>query len=151
MKTIKVGDKLPHFKAKDAEGNEFDSASVVGRKPVVVYFYPKDETRICTIQACSFRDNYEDFVTLGAEVIGISVDSVASHKKFAEHHRLPFILLADTDNKIRKKFGVRNDWFGFVPGRTTYVANKHGKVVMVFDSTDGEAHIQKALAALLDH
>lgn len=145
---LQIGDKVPHFTSVDAKGKSFDSSNYVGRKPLVIYFYPKDETRVCTAQACSFRDQYQDFKELGAEVIGISSDSVASHQSFASHHRLPFILLSDSDQKIRKMFGVRRDLLGLIPGRETYVADQNGKIILVFDSTSGEIHIQKALEAL---
>ena len=112
---LQVGDKIPHFLAKDSHGNDFDSASVVGKKPTVFYFYPKDNTPGCTAQACSFRDQYEDFKDLGAEVIGISSDSIASHEKFAKQYRLPFILLSDNDKKIRNLFGVKPNLFGLIP------------------------------------
>lgn len=145
---IRVGDTIPHFTSVDALGNQFNSNDYVGRKAMVIYFYPKDETRVCTAQACSFRDQYEVFKELGAEVIGISSDSVTSHWKFAQNHRLPFLLLADTNQKIQKLFGVRRDWFGLIPGRETFVVDQHGTIIMVFDSTSGEIHIQKALEAL---
>lgn len=145
---LQVGDLIPHFTAKDTLGNNFDSHNYIGKKPVVIYFYPKDDTRICTIQACSFRDQYEDFKTLGAEVIGISGDSVQSHQKFSEQFQLPFILLSDSDKKIRHLFDVPRDLLGLIPGRVTYVANKNGVVTMVFNSTSGEIHIEKALEAL---
>jgi len=144
---MEIGDKIPEFTSIDGNGNAFDSRNYFG-KPLVIYFYPKDETRVCTEQACSFRDQYEDFKTLGAEVIGISSDSVQSHQKFAANHRLPFILLSDTDKKIRKAFGVPNDFLGLIPGRTTYVADKNGIVQLVFDSTSGKIHIEKALEML---
>jgi peroxiredoxin Q/BCP len=121
---LQVGDKIPNFSAKDTNGNNFDSATVIGVKPVVFYFYPKDNTPGCTAQACSFRDQYEDFKDLGAEVIGISSDSVASHEKFAKRYKLPFLLLSDNDKKINKLFGVKASLFGFLPGRVTYVADK---------------------------
>lgn len=145
---IKVGDPIPHFTAKDKAGQDFDSHDYVGKKPLVIYFYPKDETRVCTQQACSFRDQYEDFKALGAEVIGISSDSVASHQKFSAHHQLPFILLSDPDKKIRNAFGVTSNWLGLIPGRATYVTNTAGIVTMVFNSTSGTIHIDKALEAL---
>ena len=92
---LQVGDKIPNFSAKDNNGNDFDSRFIIGKKPVVIYFYPKDNTPGCTAQACSFRDQYEDFKDLGAEVIGISSDSIASHEKFIQKYKLPFILLSD--------------------------------------------------------
>ena len=145
---LRVGDKIPNFAAIDTHGDLFDSDEIVGKKPIVIYFYPKDNTRVCTEQACSFRDQYEDFKALGAEVIGISSDSLKSHVEFASKHHLPFILLSDFDKKIRKSFGVPNDYLGLIPGRATYVADKDGIVQFIFDSTSGKIHIQKALEIL---
>lgn len=145
---LRVGDFIPHFTAKSASGSDFDSANVIGRKPVVIYFYPKDNTRVCTMQACSFRDQYEDFKTLGAEVIGISGDSIQSHQKFSTQYQLPFILLSDSNTKIRNLFGVPRDLLGLIPGRVTFVANQQGKITMIFNSMLGEIHIKKALEAL---
>ena len=96
---LKVGDKIPNFSAYDTHGNLFESQFFIGKTPLVIYFYPKDDTLGCTAQACSFRDAYEDFKDLGAEVIGISSDSVASHQKFSHQNRLPFILLSDENQK----------------------------------------------------
>jgi peroxiredoxin Q/BCP len=142
---LQVGDKIPNFTAKDNDGNDFDSDSIVGKKPVVFYFYPKDNTPGCTAQACSFRDQYEDFKDLGAEVIGISSDSIASHEKFIQKYKLPFILLSDSDKKIRNLFGVKANLFGLLPGRVTYVADKNGIIQLVFDSMMASNHIPKAL------
>lgn len=145
---LRVGDKIPNFAAIDTNGDLFDGNEIIGKKPLVIYFYPKDDTPVCTAQACSFRDQYEDFKNLGAEVIGISGDSLKSHVAFANKHHLPFILLSDFDNKIRKSFGVPNDYFGLVPGRATYVADKNGTIQLIFDSTSGKIHIKKALEIL---
>ena len=145
---LKVGDSIPNFTAKDTNGNDFDSKNVVGHKPLVIYFYPKDNTPGCTAQACSFRDQYEDFKDLGAEVIGISSDSADSHQKFAKQYQLPFILLSDSDKKIRKLFGVPGGMFGLLPGRVTYVTDKNGVVQMIFDSMLATKHIPKALEAI---
>ena len=145
---LKIGNKVPGFSGIDTNGDLFDSSTVVGKKPVVIYFYPKDNTRVCTEQACSFRDQYEDFKNLGAEVIGISGDSLKSHIEFASKHSLPFILLSDGDKRIRKAFDVPNDYFGLVPGRATYVADKNGIIQLIFDSTSGKIHIDKALEIL---
>jgi peroxiredoxin Q/BCP len=145
---LKVGDKIPNFTAKDTNGNDFESATIIGHKPIVIYFYPKDNTPGCTTQACSFRDQYEDFKDLGAEVIGISSDSIVSHQKFTKQYKLPFILLSDTDKKIRKLFGVPSGLFGILPGRVTYVADKTGIIIMTFDSMMAKRHIPKALEAI---
>ena len=142
---LQVGDKIPNFSAKDSKGNDFDSATVVGKKPVVFYFYPKDNTPGCTAQACSFRDQYEDFKDLGAEVIGISSDSVASHEKFAKQYKLPFLLLSDNDKKLRNIFGVKPTLFGLIPGRVTYVVDRNGIIQLIFDSLVATNHISKAL------
>ena len=145
---LKVGDLISNFKSKDTHGNDFDSQNYVGQKPLVIYFYPKDNTPGCTAQACSFRDQYEDFKDLGAEVIGISSDSENSHEKFASKYKLPFILLSDSDKKIRNLFGVPSGMLGLLPGRVTYVADKNGKIVMIFDSMMATKHIPKALEAV---
>jgi len=148
MTALKTGDKIPDFKAKDTNGKDFDSQKIVGQKPLVIYFYPKDNTPGCTAEACSFRDQYEDFTDLGAEVIGISSDSVASHQKFTKQYQLPFILLSDHDKKIRTLFGVKPNLFGLLSGRVTYVADKNGIIQMIFDSMMATKHIPKALEAI---
>lgn len=146
---LKVGDKLPVFKAKDADGNDFDSLKFVGKKPLVIYFYPKDNTPGCTAEACSFRDRFEDFKDLGAEIIGISSDSVVSHQKFAKQYKLPFILLSDTDKKITNLFGVPSGLFGLLPGRVTYVIDKNGIIKLIFNSSlMATKHISKALEVI---
>lgn len=145
---LKVGDTIPNFIAKDTNGSDFDIATIVGHKPLVIYFYPKDNTPGCTAQACSFRDQYEDFKDLGAEVIGISSDSVSSHQQFTRQFKLPFILLSDSDKKIRKLFGVPTGMFGLIPGRVTYVTDKNGVIQMIFDSMLATKHIPKALEAI---
>ena len=145
---LKVGDKIPKFSAKDSNGDDFDSATFIGQKPVVFYFYPKDNTPGCTAQAGSFRDKYEDFKDLGAEVIGISSDSIASHEKFIAQYKLPFILLSDDDKKIRTLFGVMTNLFGLIPGRVTYVADKDGIIQLIFDSLVATNHISRALEAV---
>lgn len=142
-----IGDKIPSFTSIDNKGNSFDIKEYIG-KPLVIYFYPKDDTPGCTIQACTFRDKYEDFKALGAEVIGISSDSIKSHQKFASRYKLPFILLSDFDKKIRIQFGVPNDFLGLIPGRATYVIDKKGVVQLIFDSTSAKIHIEKALEIL---
>lgn len=144
---IAIGDKIPFFTASDNNGNIFDIKDYLG-KPLVIYFYPKDDTPGCTAQACTFRDQYQDFKELGAEVIGISSDSVLSHQKFVSKFNLPFILLSDFDKKIRKAFGVSRDYLGLIDGRTTYVVDEKGIVQYIFDSTSSKKHITEALAIL---
>tara|TARA_R110002126_G_scaffold5310_8_gene28167 strand:+ start:4575 stop:5033 length:459 start_codon:yes stop_codon:yes gene_type:complete len=145
---LQVGDKIPQFSALKVDGSVFESASLVGHKPVVIYFYPKDNTSQCTAQACSFRDKYEDFKDLGAEVIGISSDGISSHEKFRQQYKLPFVLLSDEDKKIQKIFGVPKALFGILPGRVTYVADKNGIIIMVFNNIMAANHIPKALRAV---
>jgi peroxiredoxin Q/BCP len=146
---LKVGDTIPNFSAKDTNGNDFDSQDLIGKKTLVIYFYPKDNTPGCTSQACGFRDQYEDFKDLGAEVIGISSDSVASHQVFTKQFQLPFILLSDREKNIRKLFGVPSGLLGILPGRVTYVVNKKGIITMIFDSSRmATRHISKALEAI---
>jgi len=146
--SVEIGDKIPDFELFDAFGQLFKSNLVIGKKIAVIYFYPKDDTRTCTIQACSFRDNYQNFKDLGAEVIGISGDNILSHLQFQNKYNLPFTLLSDTKNVVRRAFGVSKDFLGLIPGRATYVVDKEGVIVMKFDSTSGEIHIQKALEAI---
>jgi peroxiredoxin Q/BCP len=145
---IHVGDHLPHFIALTQEGTSFDS-NELQNKPVVIYFYPKDNTPGCTAQACSFRDAYQDFQDLGAEVIGVSGDSVLSHQNFQAKYKLPFVLLSDANRKLRKLFGVPTALFGFLPGRVTYVFGANGICIYIFDSLSAKSHISKALQALL--
>ena len=145
---IKVGDLVNHFTAITADGSSFDSKDYIGKQPLVIYFYPKDNTSVCTSQACNFRDQYEDFKLLGAEVIGVSSDSIKSHQKFAKQYRLPFILLSDSEKKLRRLFGVPNDLLGLIPGRVTYVLDDKGKVQLIFNSMSGPIHIKKALASI---
>lgn len=148
MGKVKVGDTAPEFELKDKDGNLVKLSDFRGKQSVVVYFYPKDETPGCTAQACSFRDSYEDFKEVGAEVIGISSDGTGSHSGFAEHHRLPFVLLSDPIGKARKAYGAY-DLFGMIPGRVTYVIDKEGKVIHTFDSQlSPTKHIRESLEAL---
>lgn len=148
MGKVIVGDIAPDFELKDKDGNLVKLSSFRGVKSVVVYFYPKDETPGCTAQACSFRDSYEDFKEVGAEVIGISSDGSSSHSGFASNHRLPFILLSDPIGKARKAYGAY-DLFGMIPGRVTYVIDKQGKVIHKFDSQlSPTKHIQESLSIL---
>jgi len=146
--SLQIGDLVPKFELKDQQGNLFKSETLIGKKLVVVYFYPKDETPGCTAEACSFRDNYEDFLSLGAEVIGISSDSIGSHKRFANRHQLPFILLADTHKRVQRLFKLPKILFGLYTKRITFVIDANGRVTYVHDSLLATSHIKKALKAL---
>jgi len=149
MKKIKIGSQIPAFRLPDQNGNMFDIASVIGKKNLVIYFYPKDDSPGCTAQACYFQDQFEVFKEANAEVIGISGQSVESHKNFAEKHGLSFTLLSDEGNKIRKLFGVPTNMFGLLPGRVTYVINKSGEVIYMFNSQiQATKHVNEALQIL---
>lgn len=148
--SLEKGDVLPSFTGINQEGEPFTSTSLKG-KPVVIYFYPKNFTPGCTQEACSFRDSYQDFQDQGAEVVGISGDTVASHVKFASKYNLPFTLLADTDKKLRKKFGVKSSLLGLLPGRETFVFDASGVLVFKFNSLAATAHITKALKYIKQH
>jgi peroxiredoxin Q/BCP len=149
MNEIKVGSNIPAFTLPDQNGNPFDITSLIGKKNMVIYFYPKDDSPGCTAQACSFRDQFEVFSDADAVIIGISGQSVKSHKEFAEKHRLSFTLLSDEGNKIRKQFGVPTSFLGLLPGRVTYVADKSGKVIYTFNSQlQAEKHVDEALRIL---
>ncbi len=144
---LKVGSKIPLFTLPDSNGNPFSIAELVGKKPFVLYFYPKNNTPACTTEACDFRDSYEDFIALGAEVVGISADSVRSHERFGQKYDLPFILLSDTDKTVRKQFKIKNSIL-LLPGRETYVVDEKGIVIMVFNSINASEHMKRALKAL---
>src|SRR5690606_704388 len=124
--SLQKGDMVPGFTLKNQNGEDFNIFSLVGVKPFVVFFYPYDFTSGCTKEACTFRDNYQDFKDYGAEVIGISSDSEEKHRKFVISYNLPYILLSDKDKEVRHLFGVKNNFFGLFPGRETYVFNKEG-------------------------
>ena len=145
---IEAGQPAPDFELPDAEGKRIRLADFRGKKAVVLYFYPKDDTPGCTAEACSFRDSYEDFQDAGAEVIGVSSDSASSHAKFAKRHKLPFTLLSDAKGEVRKKYGVPTT-LGLLPGRVTFVIDKKGVVRHVFNSQlQATRHVQEALDAL---
>jgi len=142
---MQKGDILRPFKAKDQDENVFDAAEIIGKKPLVIYFYPKNFTPGCTKEACDFRDHNQEFVNLGAEVIGISGDSEQSHGRFAGKYNLPFTLLSDQDGKIRRQFGVKKNLLGLIPGRETFVFDKNGCLLLRYNSMDARSHIRKAL------
>lgn len=149
MAQIKIGEKLPSFSLPDQNGNPREIQEIRSKKNLVLYFYPKDETMVCTRQACAFRDSYEIFKDHDCEVVGVSSDSPESHKQFADHHSLPFVLLSDVKGKVRKLLGVPRDIFGLLSGRYTYVINKDGKIVHIFnDHFSASKHIKEALNAL---
>jgi peroxiredoxin Q/BCP len=144
---LKVGDAAPSFTATASDGNTVKSADLYGKKPVVLYFYPKDDTPGCTKQACAIRDDYADWQRLDAAVFGVNFDSVDSHRQFAEKHRLPFLLLADTDKQIAKAFGVATD-HSPVPPRATFVVGLDGKIAYVNPKVNPVTHSAEIRAVL---
>ena len=149
MEKLVIGSTVPKFELKDQHGQLFSIDSVLGKKNLVIYFYPKDDSPGCTKEACSFRDQFEVFAEADALIIGISAQSVKSHLEFAEKHRLNYTLLSDTGNKVRKLFGVPGNLFGLIPGRVTYVINKEGKVAYMFNSQfQADKHVDEALRIL---
>ncbi|MCB1134598.1 MAG: peroxiredoxin, partial [Verrucomicrobiae bacterium] len=118
-----VGDRAPEFALPDQDGKVVRLADFRGEKNVVVYFYPKDDTPGCTKESCAFRDQFEAFADVGAEVLGISSDTQASHKAFAAKYRLPFRLLADESGEVRRAYRVPKS-LGLIPGRVTYVIDR---------------------------
>ena len=149
MPPLAVGDSLPSFQAPLGDGGTFDSSAHVGRRALVIFFYPKDDTPLCTQEACGFRDAYEQFVAAGAEVVGVSGDTAASHAAFARRHNLPFPIISDTGGRLRRLFGVPS-LLGFLPGRVTYVIDREGIVRLVFNSSFSAAgHVRQALDLLV--
>lgn len=145
MAAIKVGDRVPVFSLPSQTGTTVNISDLLGKKSLVIYFYPKDDTPGCTAESCAFRDSYEVFTDAGAEVIGISADSPQSHQQFAQKYNLPFTLLSDSDNRVRKLFGVPATLF-VLPGRVTYIIDKEGIVRHIFDSMlDFKAHVTESL------
>lgn len=146
--TVKVGDTAPDFTLPSQTGTPVSLHDFRGKKAVVLYFYPKDDTPGCTTQSCAFRDKYEAFKEAGAEVIGVSGDSLASHQQFASKHNLPFTLLSDSGNLLRKLYGVPST-LGILPGRVTYVIDRDGVVRHIFNSQmNFKAHIEESLKTL---
>ena len=130
---VRVGDVAPDFTLPDAAGVPVSLHDFRGKAAVVLYFYPKDNTPICTAEACSFRDSYEAFRQAGAEVIGVSADSIASHSQFTQNHKLPFRLLSDADHSVQDHYGVpKTLWL--LPGRVTYLIDRAGIVRHIFSS-----------------
>ncbi|MGB5812233.1 MAG: peroxiredoxin [Polyangiales bacterium] len=145
MAIIGVGQQAPDFTKTTQAGDSISLSQFRGEKAVVLYFYPKDETPGCTAEACTFRDNFEDFVEAGAVVVGVSQDSEESHRGFAEHHRLPFLLVSDRDKAMQAAYGVPKT-MGILPGRVTFVIDREGTVRHVFNSQlNAKKHVREAL------
>ena len=149
MSQLKAGDKAPEFTAKDQNGTPVSLTDFKG-KTVVLYFYPKDDTPTCTVEACDFRDNYQSLLSKGYQVIGVSADDEKSHKKFIKKYNLPFPLLADTDMEIVNAYGVwgekklfGREYMGII--RTTFIIGADGAIQHVIDKVDSQAASQQVL------
>jgi peroxiredoxin Q/BCP len=143
---LKVGDKAPLFESVSDDDAKFSIDNYLGKTNIVLYFYPKDMTPGCTAEACGFRDRWDRIVSLGATVIGISAQSTQSHREFKKEHRLPFILLSDPENEIRKLYGATGL---LVPPRVTFVIDKQGVIRFIFNSQlNITKHVSDALQTL---
>lgn len=146
--SVQIGDIAPDFTLTSQRGEPMNLQDFRGTKCVVLYFYPKDDTPGCTKESCGFRDRYEAFTESGAEVIGISGDSIESHQKFATKYQLPFNLVCDAGNRVRKLYGVPAT-LGLLPGRVTYVIDRDGVVCHIFNSQfNFQGHIDESLKIL---
>jgi len=151
MAVLKEGSKAPVFKALDQDGKPISLADFKGKK-VILYFYPKDDTPTCTVQACNLKDNYSVLLKKGFQVIGVSTDSVKSHKKFEQKFQLPFPLVSDEDKKIVDKYNLWGEkklmghtYMGTT--RTTFLIDETGKIVKIIDKPTSANHTEEVLAA----
>ena len=143
-----LGSVAPDFELRDQRGVVRRLSELVQAGPVVLFFYPKDETAVCKKEACGFRDHHSEFAALRASVFGISQDSVESHASFAENHHLPYSLLVDPQGRVAASFGIKKV-LGLLPGRATFVVDRERKVRLAFSSTlDAQAHVRRALSAV---
>ncbi len=147
--SIQIGDHCPQFSLSNQHNELIAINQFIGKKNLVIYFYPKDDTPGCTKEACSFRDQFEVFKSFDCEVVGISSDTIEKHNEFAKKYNLSFTLLSDTTKSVRKAFGVPANLFGLLPGRVTYIVDKQGIVRGLYNSqTDPLGHISKAIETL---
>ena len=146
---LKIGDQMPHFEVIDQNGNTVTSNDLLGRK-TIIYFYPKDNTSGCTAEACNLRDNYEALSAAGYNVVGVSKDSAASHRKFIEKHSLPFTLLADTTTDMQQTFGVWAEkslygrkYMGTL--RQTFIFDEQGTLIEIIEKVNTKNHAAQIL------
>ncbi len=148
--SLNIGSPAPDFKLPNQDGKLVSLNQFIGKSAIVLYFYPKDNTPGCTTEACTFRDQYEVFKEHGATVIGISSDSVESHKDFVLKYNLPFTILSDKSDNVRKLYGVKPS-LGLIPGRVTYIIDKKGIIRYIFSSQfKAKEHVEKSLEILLE-
>lgn len=144
---VKVGDQAPDFEGPTSDGSRLGLKDFLGKKNVVLYFYPKDDTPGCTKEACSFRDNLQSIRGTGAEIVGVSLDSVESHKRFATKYGLPFPLVSDKEKRIAAAYGVLRD-IRTSTNRVTFLIDKNGKIAKIFPRVDVTKHTEEVVAAL---
>ncbi|MBC8045032.1 MAG: thioredoxin-dependent thiol peroxidase [Rhizobacter sp.] len=144
--SLKAGDAAPNFTLQSDDGRAVSLSDYKGKQPVVLYFYPQDETPGCTTEACAFRDAFAEFKAAGAEVLGVSVDDAASHQKFRQKEKLNFTLLSDTDKKVSKAYGVLTG-MGYAD-RITFIIDKDGRIKKIYPKVDPSSHIAEVLAAV---
>jgi len=144
---LRVGDNAPNFEGIATDGSSLSLKDFLGKKNVVLYFYPKDDTPGCTKEACSFRDKIQPIRSMGAEVIGVSVDSVESHRKFTAKYKLPFPLISDKSKTITRAYGVLKPALSSA-NRVTFIIDKNGKIAKVFPKVDVSKHTEEIMAAL---
>jgi len=145
---MKIGEIAPDFTLPDQDRGRFNLSQHLGKGPIVIFFYPKDDSPVCTAEACAFRDRFQVFQTMGAMVVGISSDPEDSHQAFAAKNKLPYTLLSDEKGEVRSAFGVPKK-LGFMPGRATYILDKQGIVRGFYDNmTNAKGHVDEALTVL---
>jgi peroxiredoxin Q/BCP len=144
---VKTGDTAPDFEGPTSDGTRLGLKDFAGKKNIVLYFYPKDDTSGCTREACSFRDKLQSIRDMGAEIVGVSLDSVQSHDKFARKYELLFPLISDKDKRISSAYGVLRD-IGLTTNRVTFIIDKNGKIAKVFPKVDVSKHTEEVIAAL---
>ena len=145
MARLEIGDPAPDFSATTHDGNRIHMSDYTGKRGLVLFFYPKDGTSLCTKEACAFRDSYEKFIEAGVDVIGVSGDTEESHRDFIRQHKLSFPLISDADGSLRKTFSVPKT-IGILPGRVTYVIDKEGIIRQIFSAQlASDEHVKQAL------
>jgi len=146
---LEVGDRVPSFTLPDQDGQPFRLEDALAKGPLVLFFYPKDDSPVCTREACSFRDASAEFLAAGAVVAGVSTDDSASHRRFADKHELPFPLLADVDGGLRRKLGMPRKMVGMLESRVTYVIDRQGILRHRFEAMlSASRHVDEALATV---
>ena len=144
---VKVGDLAPDFEGTASDGTKLRLNDFLGKKNVVLYFYPKDETEDCTIEACSFRDNLQSIRATWTEVIGVSLDSIESHREFSQKHQITFPLISDEEKKLARAYGVLSE-DGERAERVTFIIDRTGRVVKIFPKVDVTKHTHQVVGAL---